>query len=104
MADSVNPPCKATYTAITSVRENYQGQQRYLGINLAKTRVDNDTPQNAIQVGEAPMVLRITRTTNTDTDEESPSAKQQSACNLNIWVECVRAIIIRNGVIDVVNL
>tara|TARA_R110000823_G_scaffold76352_10_gene174433 strand:+ start:1355 stop:2788 length:1434 start_codon:yes stop_codon:yes gene_type:complete len=104
MAEGVNLPCKGTFTSVDTVRANIQGQQRYLGINLAKTRVDNDTPQNAIQVGESPMVLRISRTTNTDTDEESPNAIQQSACNLNIWVECVRAIIIRNGVIDVINL
>lgn len=102
---NITLPNLATKAPKTTAITSYQGQQRYLGINLAKTRMGNDTPQNAIQVGESPMVLRISRNSVPNgTDEQTTSTAQQSACNLNIWVECVRALVIRNGMVDVINL
>jgi len=102
----VLPQFNATNTATTGVQANYQGRQRWLGINLAKVRGDNnDTPQNAIQVGQAPMVLRITRNSGSGgTDEPTNTAETKAPCFLHIWVECVRALVLRNGVVDTINI
>ena len=96
-------------TPITTVRGDYQGRQRYLGINLAKVRGgsagSNDTPANSVQVGEAPMVLRMSyNSASGGTDEASNNAESKGAYSLNIWVECVRALVIRNGVLDTINM
>lgn len=93
----------------TSVRVDYQGRQRYLGINLAKVRGgamgSNDTPANSVQVGEAPMVLRMSyNSASGGTDETSNGADSKGAYKLNIWVECVRALVIRNGQLDTINM
>ena len=100
------PQFSATNDNTTGVQANYQGRQRWLGINLAKVRGDNnDTPQNAIQVGQAPMVLRLTRNSGSGgTDEPTNTAETKAPCNLNIWVECVRALVLRNGVVDTINI
>ena len=96
-------------TATASVRDNFQGRQRYLGVNLAKVRGgaagSNDTPANSIQVGEAPMVLRLSYNSGSGgTDEPENNAETQGAYSLNVWVECVRALVIRNGVLDTINM
>ena len=91
----------------TGVQGDLQGRLRYLGVNLANVRGDNDTPQNAIMVGQSPMVLRLTRNSGsggTDENALNNSAESKSACNLNVWVECVKALVIRNGVIDTIDL
>lgn len=109
-ATNVNLPelTLGTQPKIT-VRADYQGRQRYLGINLAKVRGgsagSNDTPANSVQVGEAPMVLRMSyNSASGGTDEASNTAESKGAYSLNIWVECVRALVIRNGVLDTVNM
>ncbi len=100
------PQFANTNTETTGVRGNLQGRDRWLGINLAKVRGDgNDTPENAIQVGQAPMVLRLQRNSGAGgTDEAGNSAETKSAVNLDIWVECVRALVLRNGVVDTINV
>ena len=107
--DTVNLPALTTATGTAGVRASYQGKSRYLGINLAKTRAGadgiNDTPQNAIQVGEAPMVLRLNRNTGAGgSDELVADGASVGSYALNIWVECVKALIIRNGVLDTINM
>ena len=96
-------------TTTTTVQLNYQGRNRYLGINLAKVRGgamgSNDTPANSVQVGEAPMVLRLSyNSASGGTDEATNSAESKGAYALNVWVECVRALVIRNGVLDTINM
>ena len=107
--DTVKLPALTTATGTAGVRASYQGKSRYLGINLAKTRAGadgiNDTPQNAIQVGEAPMVLRLNRNTGAGgSDELIADGASVGSYALNIWVECVKALIIRNGVLDTINM
>ena len=111
VADGVANPQIGGTTVVAEadvVQNGLQGRQRYLGINLAKVRGGgNDTPQNAIQVGEAPMVLRIGRNTasgGTNETEQTNSAESKGAYSLNVWVECVKALIIRNGVLDTINM
>lgn len=96
-------------TPRTSVQADYQGRQRYLGVNMAKVRGgamgSNDTPANSVQVGEAPMVLRMSYSSVTGgTDEKIVTAEGAGGYSLNIWVECVRALVIRNGVLDTINM
>lgn len=100
------PQFGTTDTETTGVQTSYQGRERWLGINLAKVRGDNnDTPTNAVQVGQAPMVLRIQRNSGAGgSDEPTNSAETKSACNLDIWVECVKALVLRNGVVDTINV
>ena len=103
--DVVLPQLNATANT-TGVQADLQGRMRYLGINLANVRGDrNDTPNNAIMVGQSPMVLRISRNSGSGgSDEPTNNAETKSACNMNIWVECVKALVIRNGVIDTIDL
>lgn len=107
---NVNLPESAVGTTpITSVRADYQGRQRYLGINLAKVRGgamgSNDTPANSVQVGEAPMVLRMSyNSASGGSNETTNTAESKGAYALNIWVECVRALVIRNGQLDTINM
>ena len=103
------PQLEVGTTTINSVQLNYQGRNRYLGINLAKVRGgamgSNDTPANSVQVGEAPMVLRLSYNSATGgTDEATNSTESKGAYDLNVWVECVRALVIRNGVLDTINM
>ena len=111
ISDSVNNPQIGGDTALTpatGVQGALQGRQRYLGINLAKVRGNgNDTPANSIQVGEAPMVLRLGHSSASGGTNETTlnnSAESRGAVHLNVWVECVKALIIRNGVLDTINL
>tara|TARA_R110002153_G_scaffold55214_1_gene153365 strand:+ start:127 stop:1578 length:1452 start_codon:yes stop_codon:yes gene_type:complete len=108
-ADVNLPEIVTGTTPKTSVQADYQGRQRYLGINLAKVRGgsagSNDTPANSVQVGEAPMVLRMSyNSASGGTDENGNSAESKGAYSLNVWVECVRALVIRNGVLDTINM
>ena len=111
IANGVNGPQIGGATALTPsavVQNNLQGRQRYLGINLAKVRGNgNDTPANSIQVGEAPMVLRLGHSSASGGTNETTldnSAESKGAVRLNVWVECVKALIIRNGVLDTINM
>ena len=97
----------ATTTTIAGVQNNLQGRLRYLGVNFAKVRGGNDTPQNSILVGQSPLVLRINRNSasgGTNENAENNSAGSKGAYNLNIWVECVKALVMRNGVVDTIEL
>lgn len=85
--------------AETGVQNDYQGRFRYVGFNLAKVRNGNDTPSNAVNVGEAPMVVRIERSHSGRNGEQSANADQVADCNL--WVECVKMVEIKNGNIEV---
>ena len=111
MANGVNNPQiggAVAFTPSAVVQTNLQGRQRYLGINLAKVRGNgNDTPANSIQVGEAPMVLRLGHSSASGGSNETTlnnSAESRGAVHLNIWVECVKSLIIRNGVLDTINM
>lgn len=85
--------------ALNSVRNDYQGRFRWVGFNLAKSRRGNDTPSNAVNVGEAPMVLRVGRSGTGKQGE--PTTDYDKSCDLNIWVECVKMADISNGDIEV---
>ena len=95
-------------TETAGVRANYQGAMRYGGFNLAQSRTGADVPSNAINVGAAPMVLRIGRaglsggTDEKDGDDGAPD--WDSAVNLTAWVECIKMLDIRNGVADTVEI
>jgi hypothetical protein len=102
-SDSVLLPSNAG-TATTGVRDALQGKQRWVGINLAKTRTGQDTPQNAVQVGQNNMVLRYTRSATNLGNGESNSAYSKSVVQLNVWVECVKAVVMRNGKMEVVDM
>lgn len=107
---SVNLPQKTLGASVNAnVQKDYQGRQRYLGINLAKVRGgmsgSNDTPANSVQVGEAPMILRMSYSSLTGgTDEKIATAEGAGSYALNVWVECVRALVIRNGQLDTINM
>lgn len=85
--------------AENGVQNDYQGRFRYVGFNLAKVRNGNDTPSNAVNVGEAPMVVRVERSHSGRNGEQSANADQVADCNL--WVECVKMVEIKNGNIEV---
>ena len=106
--DNVVLPQLNAVANTTGVQGDIQGRLRYLGINLANVRGEGaDTPQNAVMVGQSPMVLRIVRNSGsggTDENASNNSAESKSACNMNVWVECVKALVIRNGVLDTIDL
>jgi hypothetical protein len=106
-ADTFQPPHQstATTTTIANVCNNLQGRKRYLGINLGKVR-NQDTPQNSMRIGESPMILRVNRNTATTGDEAltSNSAESKGAYNMNVWVECVKVLMLKNGKVDSMNL
>ena len=106
-SDTVELPCQtaATTKTIAGVCNNLQGRKRYLGINLGKVR-NQDTPQNSMRIGESPMVLRINRNSSTTGDETltNNSAESKGAYNMNIWVECVKVLMLKNGKVDSMNL
>jgi hypothetical protein len=107
-ADNVRLPSNiARPTAMTNVagvRTNYQGRQRWLGFNLASQRLGADTPSNSMKIGEAPIILRINRKNTGNSDETSNDARTRSAVNVNIWVECVNALVMKNGRVEVLEL
>jgi len=84
--------------AVGGQAEAYQGKFRYVGFNLAKTRVGNDTPSNSVNVGDAPLIVRIERSGSGRTNEQ---ANLITAVDCNIWVECVKMMSIQNGECDV---
>jgi len=102
--DTVGLPSNVADPAVNSpiagVRANYQGRARLLGFNLAQQRSGADTPSNSVLVGEAPMVLRINRN-NTSGCPDEPDIDPGNAVNLNIWVEAVRTMVVRNGRVEV---
>ena len=102
-SDTVILP-STTDTPTNGVRDAFQGKQRWVGINLAKTRMGNDTPQNAVQVGQNNMILRYTRSTKSLGNAESNTAYSKSVVQLNTWVECVKAVVMRNGRMEVVDM
>mgnify|MGYP003646784778 CR=1 FL=1 len=102
-ADSVVLPSSSAH-ATAGVRDALQGKQRWVGINLAKTRRGQDTPQNAVQVGQNNMVLRYTRSATNTGNGESDTAYSKSQVQLNTWVECVKAVVMRGGRMEVVDM
>lgn len=89
--------------AVNSVRSDYQGKFRYVGFNLAKTRFGNDTPSNAVNVGDAPLIVRLERSGGGRTGEPAQTGAGTEA-NLNLWVECVKLLQIKNGEMEVFNI
>ena len=85
---------------VATVREDYQGKFRYVGFNLSKTRFGNDTPSNAVNVGDAPLIVRLERN-GSGRDGEAVQATQ---ANLNLWVECVKVLQVKNGEMEVFNI
>ena len=96
-----NVAAPADNTQIAGVQSNLQGRARLLGFNLAQARGGADTPSNSVLVGEAPMVLRINRN-NTSACADEPDIDPATAVNLNIWVEAVRTMVVRNGRAEIV--
>lgn len=91
-------------TAVAGVKQGYQGRQRWLGINLAQQRMGADTPSNSIKIGEAPIILRLTRKNTGNSDETANDARTRSAVNLNVWVESVNAMVMKNGRVEILEL
>lgn len=91
-------------TTVAGVVNAYQGHQRWLGINLTQQRMGADTPSNSVKIGEAPIILRLTRKNTGNSDETANDGRTQSAVNLNIWVEAVQAMVMKNGRIEVLEL
>jgi hypothetical protein len=52
-----------------------------------------------VNVGEAPMVVRIERSETGRNGEVAGNANQEA--NLNMWVECVKMLEIKNGNMEV---
>ncbi len=91
------------------VKENLQGRQRWLGINLGQARTDNgDSPANSLMIGESPIVLRLNRTIPAAAPAKTPrgesnTASSKAACNVNVFSEVVKTMMIQNGEIMVAN-
>ena len=97
-------------TSRNGVRENYQGRCRLLGFNLAQSRNGADTPSNAVAVGEAPIILRINRNNSSGNADEANAPQRAGAgterclaTNVNVWVEAVRMMVIKNGRVEILN-
>ena len=103
MANTVVLPSSSAH-ATAGVRDAYQGRQRWVGINLAKTRRGQDTPQNAVQVGQNNMVLRYTRNGASNSNSTPNTTSALGSVQLNTWVECVKAVVMRNGKMEVVDM
>jgi hypothetical protein len=86
------------------VRNAYQGRQRWIGVNLAQQRLGADTPSNSIKIGEAPIILRINRKNTGNGDETADDGRTRSAVNLNVWVETVNAMIMKNGRVEILEI
>ena len=91
-------------TAVTGVRNAYQGRQRWLGFNLAQQRLGADTPSNSVKIGESPILLRINRGNTGNGEESANDARTRSAVNVNVWVESVNALIMRNGRVEILEV
>jgi hypothetical protein len=91
------------------VKENLQGRQRWLGINLGQSRTENgDSPANSLLIGESPIVLRLNRTIPAAAPAKTPrgesnTASSKAACNVNVFSEVVKTMMIQNGEIMVAN-
>jgi hypothetical protein len=91
------------------VKENLQGRQRWLGINLGQARSGgNDNPMNSLKIGESPIVLRLNRTIPAAAPAKTPrgesnTASSRAACNVNVFAEVVKIMMIQNGEIMVAN-
>jgi hypothetical protein len=91
------------------VKENLQGRQRWLGINLGQARSEgNDNPMNSLMIGESPIVLRLNRTIPATAPAKTPrgesnTASSKAACNVNVFAEVVKVMMIQNGEIMVAN-
>lgn len=91
------------------VKENLQGRQRWLGINLGQARSEgNDNPMNSLMIGESPIVLRLNRTIPAVAPAKTPrgesnTASSKAACNVNVFAEVVKVMMIQNGEIMVAN-
>ena len=98
----------STTTTRDIAQNGLQGRLRYLGVNFSKVRNGQDTPQNSILVGQSPLVLRVNRnsakSSTSNENDVSNSAESKGAYNLNIWVECVKAMVLRNGGVDTMDL
>ena len=61
-----------------------------------------DTPANAVRIGASPILLRIARANaNGGSDETQNDVRTQSAIQINTWVECVAAMQIQNGTVEI---
>lgn len=90
------------------VQENLQGRMRWLGINLGQSRTDDkDSPMNSLKIGDNPIVLRLNRTipanAGTTPRGEANTASSKTACNVNVFSEIVKVMLIQNGEIQVSN-
>ena len=97
-------------TSRNGVQSNYQGRCRLLGFNLAQSRNGADTPSNAVAVGEAPIILRINRNNSSGNADEANAPQRAGAgterclaTNVNVWVEAVRMMVIKNGRVEILN-
>ena len=114
-ADTVGLPSNTApplpNSSIAGVIDNYQGRCRLLGFNLAQSKKGADTPSNSVLIGEAPIVLRLSRN-NSSNDADEANAPQRAgagterclATNLNIWVEAVRMLVVKNGRVEIMNV
>jgi len=106
---TVLPAAAAGNGAFALVKENLQGRQRWLGINLGQARTDgNDNPMNSLLVGQSPIVLRLNRTIPAAAPAKTPrgesnTASSKAACNVNVFSEVVKVMMIQNGEIMVAN-
>ena len=102
------PSAAAGNGTYNTVKENLQGRQRWLGINLGQSRAEgNDNPMNSLMVGESPIVLRLNRSipaagvASPRGEVNTNSAK--ASCNVNVFAEVVKVMMIQNGEIMVAN-
>jgi YD repeat-containing protein len=107
-ADAVLPADAGGKGAIATVQEQLQGRLRYLGVNFGQARdQNNDVPTNALQIGQAPIVIRLSRTLpangGTNTKGEVSDAKDIASCAVNVFAEVVKVMSIQNGSIQVSN-
>lgn len=101
---AVYPRAQGSAAVVAAVQEQFQGRQKYLGVNFAKTRAGNDTPLNAVSVGQAPMILRLSRSKTSLGDATSDDAETNGAVLLNIWIESAKALVLANGRVDTINV
>jgi len=106
---TVLPAAAGGNGAFNLVKENLQGRQRWLGINLGQARTeDGDSPANSLLIGESPIVLRLNRTIPATAPAKTPrgesnTASSRAACNVNVLSEVVKTMMIQNGEIMVAN-
>ena len=107
--ETVLPAAGAGDGTFNLVKENLQGRQRWLGINLGQARTDDgDSPANSLMIGESPIVLRLNRTIPAAAPAKTPrgesnTASSKAACNVNVFSEVVKTMMIQNGEIQVMN-